>query len=461
MKNPFQRLGTLLTLAALLVGCSKNGSSGSANPANGPAPLPVSWTRLPENGGNSQYETPSTAADASVRSAFRAHTRALEAALTGVTPLAADPANAGDHPANWVPWHLQGLIGNFSVTANGLFGPLLFGGTASVKGTWDKEAVAAKRHSPAPSKARTVHFSPRMTAQDLAARLEPIVRTALDSGSVTNEQALRQNLTARGQEFLTVVSALDTLPASGKWHVSAFQLQLSIFASGQVSTLVGVGGTLDVFFDWGRDNVDSQVAMLAKPYAATLPPTDLTRKAPEFVQTVQAVLGSLPPEATSIQQSGFVLEDFMLGIAVSVGGNIGIVQGSAEAQGKIVFEASEDALLRVVSQPLTPALSQRVIPIIARAKPEHLAFAEARNIAYEKRDDGTIAYSLDPGKFRDGIQTALKMGNYLATHARSADTAHFKLVEIETEFDASIQGDLKIVTVAGEGQLVLTFARKD
>ncbi len=437
-----------------LLSCSKghDGDSAAKNAFDSARALPASWYQLPENGGSSDLEETSATADASVRSLFRSHTKALESSVADVSPFASFAAPLGA-PSDWVPWHLDGMIATFAVDVSGIFGALLFDGTASVRGIWQQVRKTPAAASLGAGKASSVRFESKMTQDELSARLEPIIQSVVASGKVRDERALRSNLQARGQGFLAACAALEALPRPRGWHVDSFQLQLTIGASGQVTPAIGVGGVLNIFFDWQKQDD-------AAPVPAAPPAPGLAQNLPAFVRVFQSSLASLPADRLFLRDAGFVMNQFQLGVAVGVGGDIGVARVAAVANGKIIFKADASQLSAAAFEPRFE--NAAFVSLVSKGMAEEpVAFAAANGIPAETRLNGSVSYKMGADGMSRGLEKALRMASYFARQARRADTRNWKVNLIEAEFDASVTGDLKIATVGGQGQFLLDFNRID
>jgi len=161
------------------VACSKGSDSGAGAPAARPA-LPNTW--LNGSDPDASFATPSAAATQAVRAAFFAHTFALEQ-VSGLGTAIETSETDFQHSADWVPWHLDGLIAGFGVDFGGVFGSLMADGSPSVKVTWQKQ-TAPKAAAKSP-RATAVRLHPGMSAADVSSLVEPAIRTAIGTGSWT------------------------------------------------------------------------------------------------------------------------------------------------------------------------------------------------------------------------------------------------------------------------------------
>jgi hypothetical protein len=348
--------------------------------------LPSSWTT-----GNGTEE-PSAETNAAVDSVFRANLEALNELRETAPPLLAG------HPADWAPWHLDGITASFSVTEGGVFGALLFAGTETVKATWQKKAA---QRAP---RENSAHFSARSSAVEINDKLEGVVRAFLLSGKVKDENALRANLHRQGANFVAFSRSLDGMRSMSGWRVAGLQLALAVNASGQVTPAIGVGGSLAVILDW--DVSDS-----ASPTAVAIPGTQKIRSmAASLAAEIPAALANAP----EIRDTGLVLDQVQLGLGIDAGGNFGVVQADFSVVGRVILKRGRGAELTAFG-------------------PEN--------------------------RLRKGLVKALRMSTYFTKAARRAENGKYQLTQIETELDLGAGGDLKLATVTGIGQFLLDFDR--
>jgi hypothetical protein len=373
-------------LAIVLSVCGVSCSRSSAPRAS----LPESWYKpaLP-----AEEVEPSPEAKTAVRSVFKAES----SILSSVTLPVPQPS-----------WTLDGMIADFAVSMNGVFGALLGGGTASVKGTWQKTAAP---HSLVLAKMPTARVNALTTSESLARQLEPAVRSAISTGAVHDESRLRSNLQRESEEFRRVCHALDSVPLAPGWHVDGFQLQLTFDASGNITPVLGAGGVFNLFLDWQKTDEDNS-------------DTDpvLNQSVARLTRLVSSVIPQALSETQDIRSAGFTLDQFQLGLALSAQGEVGIAQDQGALTGKIVFKKDGE---------------------------EGLA---------DSPPDDSVSW-IDRTHFEHGLKRALKMAAFFTSMASEADTASWRVNQIEAEFDASIGGEIRLATVNGTGQIVLDFDR--
>jgi len=404
-----------------------------------------------------------------VRTAFSVHTGAL-------AELKETPAVELDsrfdlvlRPANYTPWHLDGMIANFAVSGGGLFGPLMLDGEASVKATWRR---ISKQKSDRPGLAKSsvakkpaaFKFRSKMTDQEIAKMLEPAVRSAVATKTVRNERAFRHNLNQQGKSFARMARLMNRVPGRGGWHLHGYELKLAFNAQGQVSATMGVGGSLTVYFRWEEEerspflqNTEPLVGLDEVLYGNLL----------AFTRTMGSLIPEALNDAREILRSGFELREFMVGVGVTVGGDIGVASVEGSVDGKIIFRtpknvaATDHGLIgetSVTGQQLDRG--DEFVTMVTSIAPsaQHLVYAKQIGTNFQLLADAGV-YRIARSRFRSGMKDALTMGAYFAEQGRKEDTASWKLTELETEFQASIGGDVSVVTVNGRGNFALNFGR--
>jgi hypothetical protein len=420
---------------ALLAGCSRGHGDGlTTSPAAQAPALPASWV----SGAGESNELPSPEVARSVEAAFGAHTAALEAAITAPAP-AAETASKTTRPPDWVPWHLDGMIGSFVVDVGGVFGALVGDGDTGVKVTWMKQAPNAERA--VSLKKSALRFQPSMTETDVATMLEPAVRAAAADGRVRDVPALRKNLRAEGNKFLSVVRLLSHVAPQPGWHIDGFQLSVAIGANGQVTPEISVGGNVNLIFDYQVPQAGPQLADLRRP----LSPQDSAaeKNLEAFLSSVSAVIprAGEGAAAAELRKAGFEFQVFQLGVGFNVAGQIGIASAQATAGGRIVFKRNEaNALL--ASAPLPGPIG---------------IFASSMVPAGAITDDKPAA--IDTAKFRRGLNHALRMGAFFAKQAVKVDSPHWKTTEIELALDTNQGGQVGLATIQGSALIRMGFER--
>lgn len=434
-----------------LLGCGSRPESPAHNGA-----LPVSWYKAPEGAAQKPavpLEKPSLEMDESIRAQFAAHTAALSDILDRPVP----PPDL-NHPADWVAWHLDGMIASFAVDAGGIFGALVSDGTVTVRGTWQQPAATAPSISAkkaVSAKKNGFKFRSSMNVSDVTRMLEPAVRTAVLTKAVQNEGELRKNLVHQGAQFLAFSKVLDGLHARRGWHVDSLQLQLTFDAQGKVTPAVNAGGQLNIFFDWEKAS-DAEAKGAVRE-------GELFQNVAAFAETMGQLIPDALADSKEIRAAGFTLDQFQVGMALIAGVKLGIAQVQSTVQGKIIFKTNTQSSLLASSELMSVSGGQKVavpkfsgfIPF-ATTDPDDIQGQFADTV--RGRDDSRIV-QVPENAFREGLGRAIHMGTYFIQRAQEVDTNRWKITQIETEFDASLGGDFRLATLAGQGQFLLDFHR--
>jgi len=467
--NTVFKITAVIFICTSVISCADRNETKTARPAT----LPKSWLKLPDDGSGNRrkFEPPSAAMDEAVRTQFAVHT----AALSALSPAeAGTEAVSTSHPKDWVPWHADGMIVNFTVDVGGVFGALAGDGTTVVKVTWQQPPVPATRISapkppaaPAADKGaghinkpkhagrnrKSILFNSAMNAVDVRRMLEPAVQSAIATHKVSNETAFRKNLAERGAQFLTLVKVLDAVPANHKWHVDSLQAQLTVDVQGNVSPMTGIGGQMNIYFDWQKS---------AGPASAgAIKDGPLFKNVVAFAQSMSALIPNELLDSKEIQKSGFILDQFQVGVGILGGVHIGVAQAQGELQGKIIFKSNPPSAAGLAADMTTLSFSPEVvassIPYMTSSSMASL-FTDQISVAPSMQVQPNLQLHQIPSEaFRQGLAQAIQMATYFAEKARAVDTKRWNVTQIETEFDIAVGGGFALATIEGQGQFVLDF----
>lgn len=453
---------SLVAGAAFLNAACSRDSNAPASPAADPQSktLPASWYELPENAsspaGGETFHAPTGAADLAVQRVFDA----TVAPLTGdsaTSSLASAVAAPAVHPKDWMPWHLDGMVPYFAVSQGGVFGALLYGGTESVKGTWQYKRDAQPVNVVRAKHKASIKVTGETSLADLEKQLEPTVQMAVRSGAVRDEATLRANLRKSAAQFLEMSRTLDSVKFTSGWYVDGLQLNLVVTASGQITPTLGVGGAINVYYDW------TKAPSAASPDAAVAS-TPVNRELADLVKTVAALIPQAASEADGLKNDGFGLDMIQLGLGATAGGTIGIVSASGGAIGRVIFKRDMATNAVLAAEPTQLG----TVNLIGRApSAQQLAFAKASGIPFAASSVSPqslgqapeVVYRVPGERLRAGLRKAIRMASYFTGKAKRAPAGHYQLNQLEAEFDTSLGGDLKLAVVNGIGQFVLDFDR--
>ena len=393
----------VLVLVLSFFGCSRATSISAPNSV-----IPRDWI-VP--GENSEAEIHSDArTDAAVKSVFRINSQAVDALNEG------DPLSRA---ADTTPWQLSGIIASFAVSIDGLFGPLVYDGTPSIQGTWTRRGTISAPIVHPVAHAPALVVTRDTTSADLVLQLEPAIVAALDSGHIRHhEKLVRTNVLKYAEKFRVIAQMLSGAKLPG-WEVENYRLELNINASGQVTPVVGAGAAVNLRFDWDKAGDVDLVGNSDSPIVA-------------FVQDLSREIQVAANEATPLQNAGFRLNEFRIGVGISSSGTVGIAREQGSAEGSITFSRREN-----------------------NGKSAELASSPVNLI--RSGDD----FSVERTKFRRGLRRAIKMGSYFARMSKNESAnSKWEVSEIEAEFDFSAGGTLGLATTSGIGVAVLTFAKE-
>ena len=383
-----------------------SGCSRSTSTVGPQSVIPKNWI-IPDENADADIH-PDAKMDAAVKNAFRLNSAAMDGIGDG---------GEDNQPGDWMPWHLSGIIASFAVSADGFFGPLVYDGTPSIKGTWTPRV-----QSPAPvvhsSGKSALTISRQTTSADVASQLEPAIQAVLASGHGGDEKNLRTAILKYAEEFRVVSQMLSSTQLPG-WEVENYRLELNISASGLVTPVIGAGAAVNLRFDWEKP-VQSELGIRSE--------TPMSG----FVQALSQEIQAAANLATPIKSAGFQLNEFRIGVGISSAGNLGIAQEQGNAVGSITFCRREAGTVQEGQNPATLNL--------IRAQNDH---------------------PLERAKFRRGLSRAIKMGSYFARMSKNENpNSKWEISEIEAEFDLSAGGTLGLATTSGLGVAVLTFAKE-
>jgi hypothetical protein len=459
--NQALRYFVCLSIFSIALGCARNTQSGKTPPA-----LPASWVdptakNLPLNAGDDE---PSPEVTASVQTAFRAHTMALEnASLRSEISIQSNKQKAGkptpkyldpkpETPSDEVPWHLDGIVGSFAIDVGGVFGMLVADGVPSIKVTWQKQAATESVNPHPARKSKGIRFRANMTRDEMLRTLEPAVQSAIATKSVSDITNFRRNLTREGMRFLSLTRVMSTVPAARGWHVDGYQLLLSFNASGDFTPAIGIGGGVAVFFDWEATSSVPKSSLSTEEAA-------LKENMGGFVQSISSIIPAARADATEIRKAGFELGVFQIGLGITAGGTIGIASTQGAAVGRIIFKKDEHGAApsaRTIGVMLPE--NDAILPVnfISTAQP---GVKLDSSVAISRQDGGIVVSQVPPERVRDGLRRAINMGAFFARNTAAVDSARWKCTEIEAGFDVTINGDLTFMTVGGTGLVRLGFER--
>jgi len=261
------------------------------------------------------------------------------------------------------------------------------------------------------------------------------------------------------QEFQSVASVIPSTDPTLPWWVSRFRLDLTIDASGKVAPMGSVGGEVRFRFEWHRMMKHHH----AQPQVQPLTARQATIKS-SLAEFVTATAYDLDHSFDEISHLGFKAHTMRMGIGISAKGNVGIAKGSAGIVGQIYFTRNVERP-KVRPQSIDDdELDHPILMIERRPMMQHVLFAQQNQIpvklnsASENNPIKEAVYQVDRKAFRKGLKKAANIGQFFAERAsKNSQSSGWKIYELRTSFDASISGELDLVTLAGAVTAQIAF----
>jgi hypothetical protein len=418
---------------------------------------------LPEKGGKySEGFVPDQVTEESVSNVFRLNAMAM--AETEIAPVAI-PDLPSSKPIDWVPWHLQGIIASFGISADGIFGSLVGAGEAAVKGVWQRTDMPQKELKVADGKKADLVVTSASKPADVSRQLEPALRAALATGLVKKPDLLRARLMKMGEQFRVLSQALATTRFFRGWKVENYRLEVGFSAEGEVASVGSVGAAVRFRFDWEKSVAETSDSSSVTPA--------LGQSMREFVQTMVEDIEASVEQTRGLSRSGYELEEVRVGLGITAGGEIGIADSEVSAMGSITFarDEGEQSQVQTSSENLTEFVSlvsssvdadqMRYAAQVGTPFTLTRALNESIKSAAVSGSSNRILYRVNRHRFRKGLARAIQLGSFFAKMAGSARASKWQLEEIETEFEVSVGGTVGVATVSGDGAVILTFAKKN
>lgn len=431
--------------------------------------LPKSWYTLPEDGGAAavREQKGGPAMDsiipADVQSATAnvapAMNRLLESNIQALDQLSSDPV-PGNATPGFVPWRLDYFTTDLQLTLSGLLGAVTVQGQPLMVAIFKKQGQNPAMPAPsAPSLSAETASMPLLTiredesAADLGVALEPVIRASMATGKIQNESVFRQSLHEQASQFQETAQALSATPGN-TWWASRLRLDVVVAASGRVAAmpLATVGGEVRLRFEWSRMVVGARRGIAP---AAIRPLSARGVKLQQFVLAMQKAAGEALGGTES--EGGLRVYQIRVGVGVTVAGTIGVAKGSAQVLGCIYFSKAvpkptvypSNALEIAQGNPPVQPAKDEILLLDGDVPASHLAYAKASNTRYRMDSPVDAVFPIALQRVRQGLKDALKMGHLMGVQGKRSAPGKWNLYEIRPEFDLSIGGSLKLVTVTG------------
>jgi hypothetical protein len=444
-----------------------------------PTALPASWHQLPEDQ-SSQAATEESESDITAKDEVR------------IAPVADDIADAtagaledtqkppsflstslGPVKSDRVPWHMEYLMTDLSVSVSGVLGSLVMKGSPAITFIWRKQSphathsflsapmVSAPSATDVPAE---LSITSETSEHEMTMQLEPAIRMALSTGRVKDEKKLRGNLQVAARDFQSLASGIGQNPGR-EWWVSRLRLDLTVEATGAVTPTIGVGGDLRFRFEWHR------IMKAGSPPPATAPKLAMLGSIKgsslnEFISSMSEDLSVL--SETGKQPEGFKAYSFRVGLGMSAKGDIGITKSSASLIGQVYFSRDVAkpkvnpkfalAAFNYVGTGSEPGTINLIESTTAPKSELHQRFARANGFGMMVETTGNqVVYKVDRSRMRKGLQRAAQMGQFFGKHSATSSKGKWKVFEMRTAVDLSLTGKVGLTEVAGLATAEINF----
>lgn len=440
--------------------------------------LPKDWVMSPEDQTHANFEAQSLFTDIREKLLSGVLGRIFNANLQVVDSIPeqkpmAWPGSRREPLRDEAPWHLEAFTTELAVYASGLLGALTLKGQPAVQVYWKKQGPKPTPN-PMAFKAEqdeevlTYSLNEDVTDENLVRELEPMVKAALVSGKVKDENEFRGQVHQAAKEFRYLVSGLNTT-SNTQWWLSTFRFDLMVGASGKLlpAPVLTTGGDLRLRFDWARmkKSVPTRLNSIAKPSG----PYILTNYLDKARQDLQDFMIGMEKDldyafAKVPATEGLKAYNFRIALGITVKGNLGAVKGSASAFGHLIF-ANNISAPKTYPVPKANLLAmeeevEQLAPlyIIERNTPEkHIQYATANMIPYKIDDNKEAYFKVDRKAFRKGLMRAVKIGQWFAKKGAQAESRKWKMYQLKSSFDLSISGNIEVVSIGGTVAAEMSF----
>lgn len=357
-----------------------------------------------------------------------------------------------NRPADWVPWRLVSIIGELGLSAGGLLGVLAFKGSAGVSVYWNKkENKPLSNEIYQESEMALLDLSEVKNKNELENELQPMIEGLMATGKISDRQNLKSQLSRIASDFHETALILSRSPEY-QWYVSRFRLDLSISGTGTVSQGFSAGGALRARLEWYRSQ--KKITPTHSPLFAN----EKDRKLIGFIESLSSDLSTLS-ESESVGVA-FDVNQFRIGLGLSIDGDFGVVKGNAQIIGHIYFKKSQ----LQNPTPLSENPSPLYLMVGSDAMPSHTYSNQTLMNQFDINGDGLIdesIYKLDRKVFRSGIKKAVKIGQFFGKYAQKVSNEKWKIQKLKTAFDLSVGAGFGLVTISGMVVSEIEFQNKN
>lgn len=426
--------------------------------------LAADWYLSPEDGGPKSYENP-TPIDSTLT---RTVDDLLDANLTSLVRIDKMPVPTpppGRRLGDEMTWRLGAFVGDLSISSSGVLGNLIWGGSPGVQMVWEKSSVELSHEElmrilqGVPS----IQFNRNMSRDDQRRQIESAMKSALTSGWVRDEAALRKTLLSSMDRLQFVGSVLDRLPSRGAWRVAAFRQVIAVDALGNISSSNSVGTQMSFKFEWIRKEASTLAPYTLAQEEESKLPIRLKQNLIEFVNSVSEDIQEVSIVARSYQETGYDPSSVHLGLAVTSEGDIGVAKGGVELWGRIVLEPIKNADVSDVSN---ISKQDGYFPVIAsEANSDWIRFSEKEKIPFRRvieksGQSNAVVYKMDRRKIRKGFRRSAKLGEFFVRRAEFSKKGDWGVQYLSLKLNVSLSGMTTLTPVTQDGEMDLNFKKR-
>ncbi len=382
-------------------------------------------------------------------------------------------------------WYLQSIAGGLVLEAAGTIGVLALKGEAAVELVWTRtknslkklqekiygstssdkaiEESLNKEITDTDSSGEVLNIGPELNEQDIADRIEPIVRMAVNGGKVNDGNAFRENLTKQVKDFQKVIKSIAYVPKYSPWWVYKFQLEMGVDLSGKVSPMVKVGAAMRIRLEWYRIEKDIPAGEKSlEEVAKTSENAKLIMKLSRDFMTLDNLTS---------RDRKFPLTTIKIGTGLTAKGKIVVAGVKGWGMGSIFMKrrveyvesdkSNADFDLGDSFAMVAPATSENI-----KVANEFNIFSEPVN--GDKALDADRVYEVSRKRFRKGLRKVEKMAKFFTNSAlkredrrlRKGKELDFILKVIELELEVYIGGDVGLASLQNMSEVELFFVRQ-
>jgi len=353
------------------------------------------------------------------------------------------------------PWRLAGMVAGLELKASGLFNLAKIEGTENIQVQWYKDESGGPKAPGAqilnPSTVVLKDGGAGFTLGNVTNQAEPAVQEAIASGKINSQSVsrFRNNVKRAAQSFLRVSGVLARVPPVPGWKPDAFFLEVSFNGNGDISPTVSLGGGVTLRFDWERDGDIASKGSDEKNRAGS----PLDAKLESFVVGLGQDLNDSTKKAF-LPGTGLELDEVKISLGISAEGDVGVAQGSAGVTGTLAFHRNNKA--SVTFSDLTMAKAE--VPMALFQPIERIEEEKLKGLHLSKNflpKFNVIQIKRDP--FRRGLDHAIKFSQSIARLAVKSSKGKWKVVEVSSEFDLGISGELGLANIKGTKGIEFIF----